>query len=113
MPTNGLCRRCHAPKAHGHLYCPKCAPVAMREARRRAAERYSPSKARAAKSPQSGQRTCLSCDVTFLSEGPWHRRCHQCDERLSKAPRGGRAGEYAHPVARGSRRALGISERGL
>lgn len=24
------------------------------------------------------QRECLKCDKLFLSEGPWHRVCHNC-----------------------------------
>ena len=32
-------------------------------------------------------RECLSCDRTFLSEGPWNRTCPRCAERNADVPR--------------------------
>ena len=31
-------------------------------------------------------RICLSCDKTFLSEGPWNRICPRCSERNASLP---------------------------
>ncbi len=42
-----------------------------------------------------GQRTCLSCDKPFLSEGPWNRICPRCEEGNSSTP------PRAIPVSRG------------
>jgi len=36
---------------------------------------------RSKKGPHVGPRVCLSCDKTFLSEGPWNRICPKCGPR--------------------------------
>jgi len=38
-------------------------------------------RALAAASPQAADRICLSCDLPFLSEGPWNRMCPRCQPR--------------------------------
>lgn len=29
---------------------------------------------------KTAKRECLTCGKTFLSQGPWNRRCEQCQE---------------------------------
>jgi hypothetical protein len=36
--------------------------------------------------PHVGPRICLSCDHSFLSEGPWNRICPRCGERNVSLP---------------------------
>jgi len=83
------CQRpgCGKPVPEGRRkYCSdKCARIVNRDsagarARRRQA-------AIAAKGgPNVGARICLSCDRSFLSEGPWNRICPRCSERNVALP---------------------------
>jgi hypothetical protein len=36
--------------------------------------------------PQVAVRICLSCEGSFLSEGPWNRICPRCAERNVACP---------------------------
>ena len=39
------------------------------------------------KNPKVKMRECLSCDISFLSEGPWNRICPRCSEKDRNLPK--------------------------
>ena len=67
-------------------YCSdRCARVVNRDSA--AARSRRRTAALAAKGgPHVAARLCLSCDRSFLSEGPWNRICPRCGERNVSLP---------------------------
>ena len=76
-------------------YCPACAAERKRERDRLSASqrRKVISQHFAALGFKRKRRLCLSCNKSFMSEGPWNRICRRCNEA--------HAGQTQSPSSRG------------
>ncbi len=83
------CQRpgCGKPVGEGRRkYCSdRCARIVNRDSATARARRRQAAIA-AKGGPHVAPRICLSCDKTFLSEGPWNRICPRCSERNVAVP---------------------------
>jgi hypothetical protein len=83
------CQRpgCGKPIPEGRRkYCSdKCARIVNRDSAAARARRREAAIA-AKGGPHVRPRICLSCNKSFLSEGPWNRICPRCSERNVAVP---------------------------
>ena len=84
-----LCQhpRCgaHVPEGRRKYCSDRCARIVNRDSSAARARRRTAA-IEAKGGPHVGERLCLACGHSFLSEGPWNRICPHCSERNVAAP---------------------------